>query len=189
MACRMADSMGSWTIASKSPCQADNTARPTSRISTNLARALSSSTRACAENIRLSPASGFIRLNLGAMASAENSQPPREMGPRTEAASKIIMKGNSDSAAACAEAPSHMSMLRSSISTSRGKAKLPRMISSMALPILPPNSSSAPNPPKVTARVLSSLERAICPFSRDSRRRFSVGSSLLSAPLSDSAIA
>ncbi|MNP37892.1 hypothetical protein D3C76_1313680 [compost metagenome] len=59
----------------------------------NLAKALSSSVRALAENMRLRPAPGFMRLNLGAMVPAENSQPPREIGPIIAASSKVIMTG------------------------------------------------------------------------------------------------
>ncbi|MNR45568.1 hypothetical protein D3C85_1644300 [compost metagenome] len=78
-------------------------------------------------------------------------------------------------------------MLRSSSSTSRGREKLLRMMASSALPICAPYISRATAPARVTARVLSSRERAIWPFLRASSRRLLVGSSLLSAPLSLSA--
>ncbi|MNL28071.1 hypothetical protein D3C87_1497010 [compost metagenome] len=72
---------------------ADNTSRATNSTMKNFASALSSSAMALAENMRLSPAPGFMRLNLGAMVPAENSQPPREIGPINAASSKVIITG------------------------------------------------------------------------------------------------
>ncbi|MNV85755.1 hypothetical protein D3C71_1797320 [compost metagenome] len=119
---------------------------------------------------------------------AENSQPPRAIGPTMEAISKARNKGSTASTATLPEASSQITMERSSMITSRDSEKLPLMIDSKELPRLPPKASRPPAPASMIARVLSSRERAIWPFSRDSRRRFSVGSSLLSAPLSDSAM-
>jgi hypothetical protein len=45
------------------------------------------------ENIRLSPAPGFMRLNLGAMAPMENNQPPSDSGPISAASTSTIIKG------------------------------------------------------------------------------------------------
>ena len=51
--------------------------KATIRMIKNLASALSSSTSALAENMRLIPAAGFMRLNFGARLPAAKSQPPR----------------------------------------------------------------------------------------------------------------
>ncbi|MDT4847934.1 hypothetical protein FQZ97_820110 [compost metagenome] len=185
--CRIATSSGWWAIASSSSRSEESTARATSRTTENLARALSSSTSAFTENIRLSPANGFMRLNLGASASAENSQPPRAMGPTMAAISRVTNSGTRASRAIFPEASRNSAMLCSLNSTSRGRLKLVRMICSSASARLPPEASRPPQPAIRMARVLSSRERAIWPFSRDSRRRFSVGCSLLSAPFSFSA--
>ncbi|MCY1250005.1 hypothetical protein D9M72_635930 [compost metagenome] len=90
-------------MRSRSSMSAVNTARATNRTMKNLARALSSSVRALAENMRLSPAPGFMRLNLGAMVPAENSQPPREIGPIKAASSRVIITGWIASKAICPE--------------------------------------------------------------------------------------
>ncbi|MNV81772.1 hypothetical protein D3C71_1754570 [compost metagenome] len=71
-------------------------------------------------------------------------------------------------------------MARSSTITSRVRLKLSRITSSNVSARCPPKASKPPAPPSVTATVFSSLERAISPFSRASRLRFSVGSSVLS---------
>ena len=70
-----------------------STASATNSTMKNLASALSSSTSALAENIRLSPAAGFMRLNFGAKEPAANSQPPREIGPINAASNKVIITG------------------------------------------------------------------------------------------------
>ena len=71
-------------------------------------------------------------------------------------------------------------MVRWSRITSRDSVKFIRISSIMSCANAPPKISSAPAPASMTAKVLSSLERAISPLSRESFLRFSVGSSVLS---------
>ena len=99
MECRIADSTDSLAMASRSSWSALSTANATIRMMMNLARALSSSTRAWAENMRLIPCKGFMRLNFGCRASPENSQPPTATGPMMEAISMTMKKGCSASSA------------------------------------------------------------------------------------------
>ncbi|MCY1181331.1 hypothetical protein D3C76_1235470 [compost metagenome] len=80
-------------MRNRSSISADNTTRATNSTMMNFASALSSSATALPENIRLRPAPGFMRLNFGAMVPAENSQPPREIGPINAARSKVIITG------------------------------------------------------------------------------------------------
>ena len=77
----------------KSSMSAWSTINATIRMMKNLASALSSSTSALAENMRLSPAAGFMRLNLGARLPAANSQPPSAIGPIRAAISKVMSTG------------------------------------------------------------------------------------------------
>ncbi|MNG13691.1 hypothetical protein D3C84_973850 [compost metagenome] len=89
----IAISSGSWPIRMTSSTSADKTSNATVSVMKNLASALSSSTTALNENIRLRPAAGFIRLNFGAREPAAKSQPPREIGPIIAASTKEIMIG------------------------------------------------------------------------------------------------
>ncbi|MNQ87041.1 hypothetical protein D3C85_1022510 [compost metagenome] len=146
----------------------------------NLAMALSSSVNACMENMRLSPLSGFMRLNLGAREALANSQPPSDIGPTTAAINSTNSTGCAAIRAIFPEASRNSAMERSSTITSRLRLKLMRIKSIIICARPPPNASRPPAPANITARVLSSLERAISPFSRESCLRFSVGSSVLS---------
>ncbi|MNJ67585.1 hypothetical protein D3C77_637690 [compost metagenome] len=141
---------------------------------------MSSSDKALTENIRLIPDSGFMRLNFGASELLENRNPPSDTGPMIAAISSTSNTGWVASRAILPEAMRKIPMDRSSMSTSRDKLKLMRISSIRVCARPPPNASSAPAPARVTATVLSSLERAISPFSRASFLRFSVGSSVLS---------
>jgi len=133
----MADSTGSWAMRNRSSMSDDNTISATNKIRMNLARALSSSTRALGENIRLSPAAGFMRLNLGAMLLAANSQPPRATGPISAARSKVIKIGCTARIAIFPECSRYCPMAPGLSSTSRGKLKL-SFINSMRSSAKPP---------------------------------------------------
>ncbi|MNC78206.1 hypothetical protein D3C75_1303670 [compost metagenome] len=78
------------------------------------------------------------------------------------------------------EASKKAPMARSSTMMSRVRLKFMRIMASKVSARCPPNTSKPPAPANVTATVFNSLERAISPFSRAVRLRFSVGSSVLS---------
>ncbi|MNE86708.1 hypothetical protein D3C80_1838340 [compost metagenome] len=78
------------------------------------------------------------------------------------------------------EASKKAPMARSSTIMSRVRLKFMRINASKVSARCPPNANRAPAPPRVNMTVFSSLERAISPFSRASRLRLSVGSSVLS---------
>ena len=109
----------------------------TNRIRMNLASALSSSTKALVENMRLRPAAGFMRLNLGAMLPAANNQPPNATGPISAANSKVMRMGCTARIAILPECSRYWPMAPGLSNTSRGKVKL-SFISSIKSSAKPP---------------------------------------------------
>ncbi|MNP24473.1 hypothetical protein D3C76_1172350 [compost metagenome] len=176
----MACSNGSWAMANKSSRSDDSTTSATNKTMKNFANALSNSTTAWVENIRLRPDKGFMRLNFGANELPANNHPPREIGPTMAATSNTSNTGCTATSAILPEASRNRPIWRSSSSTSRDKVKLTRINSIIACASPAPKISNPPAPANITASVLSSLERATSPFSRESFLRFSVGSSVLS---------
>ncbi len=72
----------------------------------------------------MSPGPGFMRLNLGAMLPAANSQPPKETGPISAASSKVISTGCTARIAILPECSRYRPMAPGLNSTSRGREKL-----------------------------------------------------------------
>ncbi len=133
----IADSSGSWAMRSKSSMSDDNTVNATNKIKMNFASALSNSTSALVENMRLSPGPGFMRLNLGAMLPAANSQPPKETGPISAASNRVISTGCTARIAILPECSRYWPMAPGLNSTSRGSEKL-SFISSIRSSARPP---------------------------------------------------
>ncbi len=104
----------------------------------NFASALSNSASALAENMRLSPGPGFIRLNLGAMLPAANNQPPRETGPIKAASNSVISTGCTARIAILPECSRYWPMAPGLSSTSRGSEKLSFINSIMSSAKPPP---------------------------------------------------
>ena len=146
----------------------------------NLASALNNSTSAFKENMRLMPARGFIRSNLGASDLALNSQPPSIIGPTREATSSIANRGASTIRPSCTDSKRCNAMVSVLNSASRSKEKLKIIMFINLRAISGPTINSATAATMTTASVFNSLERATWPLSRDSLRRFAVGSSVFS---------
>ncbi|MNE50315.1 hypothetical protein D3C80_1448800 [compost metagenome] len=176
----IACSKGSLAIDSNAWRSPTNTTTATIRITKNLANALSNSVKACIENMRLIPDSGFMRLNFGCSRLPENTKPPSAIGATNEITNSKISTGCTAQIAILPEASRNAPIDRSSTMISRVRLKFMRIRFSSVSARCPPNISRPPAPASVTATVFSSLERATSPFSRASRLRFSVGSSVLS---------
>ncbi|MNN23550.1 hypothetical protein D3C81_1369540 [compost metagenome] len=176
----IACSKGSLAIDSNAWRSPTNTTTATIRITKNLANALSNSVKACIENMRLIPDSGFMRLNFGCSRLPENRKPPSMIGATKEITNSRMSTGCTAQIAILPEASKNAPMARSSTIMSRVRLKFMRITLRSVSAKYPPNISRPPAPARVTATVFNSLERAISPFSRALRLRFSVGSSVLS---------
>ncbi|MNP33556.1 hypothetical protein D3C76_1268010 [compost metagenome] len=123
----IACSSGSLAIDSKAWRSPESTTTATTRITKNLASALSNSVKACIENMRLIPDSGFMRLNFGCNKLPENRKPLSAMGATKEITNSRISTGCTAHMAILPEASRKAPMARSSTMMSRVKLKFMRI--------------------------------------------------------------